>query len=100
MTSRRVFLAGAAAAGAAGFAQPAFAQTHKAKIQGSCIRTKDGADIYVKDWGSGPAVVLSHGWPFNADSWDYHATKLVEAGYRVVSFDRRGFGRSSQPGWG
>ena len=95
MTSRRVFLAGAAAAGVASLAQPAFA-----KIQGSCIRTKDGTDIYVKDWGSGPAVVLSHGWPFNADSWDFHATKLVEAGYRVISFDRRGFGRSSQPGSG
>jgi non-heme chloroperoxidase len=95
MTSRRVFLAGAAAIGAASLAQPAFA-----KIRGSCIRTKDGTDIYVKDWGSGPVVVLSHGWPFHADSWDFHAAKLIEAGYRVVSFDRRGFGRSSQPGWG
>jgi non-heme chloroperoxidase len=95
MTSRRSFIAGATAVGVASLAQPAFA-----KIQGSCIRTKDGTDIYVKDWGSGPAVVLSHGWPFNADSWDYHAAKLVEAGYRVVTFDRRGFGRSSQPGAG
>ncbi|HEV7692242.1 MAG TPA: alpha/beta hydrolase [Hyphomonadaceae bacterium] len=100
MTTRRIFLAGAAAIGAASLAQPAFAQIHRARIQGSCIRTKDGTDIYVKDWGSGPAVVLSHGWPFHADSWDFHAAKLVEAGYRVVSFDRRGFGRSSQPGWG
>lgn len=95
MTSRRHFIAGATAASAASLAPPALA-----KIQGSCVRTRDGTDIHVKDWGSGPAVVLSHGWPLNADSWDYHAARLVDAGYRVVSFDRRGFGRSSEPGQG
>jgi non-heme chloroperoxidase len=93
LTSRRTFLAGSAAiAVAASLARPAFA-----RIRGAHVRTRDGADIYVKDWGDGPAVVLSHGWPLDSDSWDFHATKLVQAGHRVISYDRRGFGRSSQP---
>lgn len=61
------------------------------------ITTSDGTDLHVKDWGQGRPVVLIHGWPLNADSWEYQAVKLAEAGYRVVSYDRRGFGRSSQP---
>ena len=61
------------------------------------IEAKDGTQIYVKDWGQGRPVVLIHGWPLNADSWEYQAVKLAEAGYRVVSYDRRGFGRSEQP---
>lgn len=63
------------------------------------ITTNEGTDLYVKDWGQGRPVVLVHGWPLNADSWEYQAVKLAEAGYRVVSYDRRGFGRSGQP-WG
>ena len=61
------------------------------------VKTRDGADIFVKDWGSGRPVVLIHGWPLSADSWDPQAVALAEAGYRVISYDRRGFGRSSQP---
>jgi pimeloyl-ACP methyl ester carboxylesterase len=61
------------------------------------VKTKDGTELYVKDWGSGPAVVLIHGWPLTADSWDDQALALAEAGYRVIAYDRRGFGRSSQP---
>lgn len=61
------------------------------------ITTNDGTDLYLKDWGQGRPVVLIHGWPLNADSWEYQAVKLAEAGYRVISYDRRGFGRSSQP---
>lgn len=58
--------------------------------------TKNKAKLYVKDWGQGEPVVLIHGWPLSSDSWDWIAIKLVEAGYRVISYDRRGFGRSEQ----
>jgi non-heme chloroperoxidase len=61
------------------------------------IKTRDGTDLYVKDWGSGRPVVLLHGWPLNADSWDDHALALAEAGFRAIAYDRRGFGRSGQP---
>ncbi|WP_085809795.1 alpha/beta fold hydrolase [Sphingomonas sp. TZW2008] len=60
------------------------------------VKTRDGADLFVKDWGSGRPVVLVHGWPLSADSWDPQAVALAEAGYRVIAYDRRGFGRSSQ----
>ena len=63
----------------------------------STITTKDGTQIYYKDWGKGPTVVLSHGWPLNADSWEDQALFLAEHGYRVIAHDRRGFGRSTQP---
>lgn len=61
------------------------------------IETKDGTSLYVKDWGTGKPVVLIHGWPLNADMWEHQARALAEAGHRVVSYDRRGFGRSDQP---
>lgn len=60
-------------------------------------KTRDGTRIFYKDWGSGRPVVLIHGYPLNADSFDRTAMKLAEAGYRVINYDRRGFGRSSQP---
>ncbi|SMP72533.1 Pimeloyl-ACP methyl ester carboxylesterase [Neorhodopirellula lusitana] len=61
------------------------------------IPTRDGHGLYVKNWGSGRPVVLIHGWPLSADSWDYHAMQIADAGFRVVAYDRRGFGRSDQP---
>jgi len=61
------------------------------------IKTRDGVDLYVKDWGGGLPVVLIHGWPLNADSWEDQALALAEAGHRVIAYDRRGFGRSGQP---
>jgi non-heme chloroperoxidase len=61
------------------------------------IKTRDGTDLYVKDWGAGRPVILLHGWPLNADSWDAQAMALAEAGFRAISYDRRGFGRSGQP---
>jgi len=57
---------------------------------------EDGTTIYYKDWGSGPAVTSSHGWPLNADGWDAQLHFLAEAGFRVIAHDRRGHGRSSQ----
>ena len=63
----------------------------------STITTKDGTQIYYKDWGEGPVVTFSHGWPLNADAWDGQMLFLAQHGYRVVAHDRRGHGRSSQP---
>jgi non-heme chloroperoxidase len=61
------------------------------------ITATDGTELYVKDWGDGRPVVLIHGWPLNADSWEHQAVTLAAHGHRVVSYDRRGFGRSDQP---
>lgn len=61
------------------------------------IKTADDIALYVKDWGMGQPVVLIHGWPLSSDSWDAIGMKLAHAGYRVISYDRRGFGRSDQP---
>ena len=62
----------------------------------STIVTKDGTEIYYKDWGKGPVVTFSHGWPLSADAWDGQMLFLVQKGFRVVAHDRRGHGRSSQ----
>jgi non-heme chloroperoxidase len=61
------------------------------------VTTADNTQIYYKDWGKGRPVVLLHGWPLSADSWEQQALGFAEAGYRVVAYDRRGFGRSGQP---
>ena len=63
----------------------------------SSITTKDGTEIYYKDWGTGRPVTFSHGWPLNADAWDDQMFFLASHGFRCIAFDRRGFGRSSQP---
>src|SRR6266540_3767012 len=62
----------------------------------SWLTADDGAQIYYKDWGVGPAVVLSHGWPLNSDSWEAQMLFLASIGYRCIAHDRRGHGRSSQ----
>jgi non-heme chloroperoxidase len=61
------------------------------------ITTKDGTQIYYKDWGSGPAVVFSHGWPLCSDAWESQMVYLASHGFRCIAHDRRGHGRSSQP---
>jgi non-heme chloroperoxidase len=62
--------------------------------------TKDGTEIYYKDWGKGPVVTFSHGWPLSSDAWDGQMLFLVQNGFRVVAHDRRGHGRSSQASLG
>jgi non-heme chloroperoxidase len=64
------------------------------------ITTKDGVDIYYKDWGKGQPIVFSHGWPLSADDWEGQMMFFLNQGYRVIAHDRRGHGRSSQPGQG
>jgi non-heme chloroperoxidase len=62
----------------------------------STITTKDGVEIFYKDWGKGQPIVFSHGWPLSADDWDAQMLFFVKNGYRVIAHDRRGHGRSSQ----
>jgi non-heme chloroperoxidase len=64
------------------------------------ITVKDGTTIHYKDWGKGPVVTFSHGWPLNADAWDSQMLYLAQHGFRVVAHDRRGHGRSSQASMG
>jgi non-heme chloroperoxidase len=62
----------------------------------STVTTKDGIEIFYKDWGQGQPVVFHHGWPLSADDWDTQMLFFVQQGYRVIGIDRRGHGRSSQ----
>jgi non-heme chloroperoxidase len=99
--SRRDLLVGAAAIAAAGLSAPAASASpfNPGRPTMSMFSTPDDVQIYYKDWGpqDGPAVILSHGWPLNADSWESQALHLASNGYRVITADRRGHGRSSQP---
>ena len=62
----------------------------------STITVKDGTTIYYKDWGKGPVITFSHGWPLNSDAWDNQLLFFAQHGFRVLAHDRRGHGRSSQ----
>jgi len=100
---RRGLLIGSAAA-AASFALPPMAALAAQPTQGekrmSTITTKDGTQIYYKDWGSGQPIVFHHGWPLSADDWDAQMLYFLAQGYRVIAHDRRGHGRSSQTATG
>jgi non-heme chloroperoxidase len=65
-------------------------------MSSNTITSKDGTEIYYKDWGNGPVVTFSHGWPLSSDAWDGQMLFLVQNGFRVIAHDRRGHGRSSQ----
>src|SRR5262245_62777573 len=67
-----------------------------AELTKNTVTTRDGTQIYYKDWGKGPVVTFSHGWPLNADMWDGQMLFLAQNGFRVIAHDRRGHGRSSQ----
>ena len=66
----------------------------------STITTKDGVEIFYKDWGKGQPIVFSHGWPLSAGDWDAQMLFFLNRGYRVIAHDRRGHGRSTQTGDG
>src|SRR6476660_1265486 len=94
---------------AAGFAAPllpavSFAETRKETNPMSYIKVgqenSQPIEIYYEDHGSGSPVVLIHGWPLNGDAWEKQTAALLAAGHRVITYDRRGFGRSSKPGVG
>ena len=91
-----VAVAGSAATLTAGSAQAKPATSAGAQ-RPSYITMKDGTQIYYKDWGTGPVVVFSHGWPLNSDAWEDQMMFLANNGYRCIAHDRRGHGRSSQP---
>jgi non-heme chloroperoxidase len=84
----------------AGQPKPAIAIAPQKQIRGEFqmnrITTKDGTSIFYKDWGTGPTIVFSHGWPLSADAWDAQMLFLGQHGYRMVAHDRRGHGRSEQ----
>ena len=97
LTGTAALLASAGAAAASHAGAPGMPASHKPMHHANMITTKDGTQLYYKDWGSGPAVVFSHGWPLNADAWEDQMLFLASKGYRCIAHDRRGHGRSSQP---
>ena len=76
--------------------EPTASSQRKGTRTVNTITSKDGTQIYYKDWGRGPVVTFSHGWPLNADMWDGQMLFLAQQGFRVVAHDRRGHGRSEQ----
>ena len=105
-TRRGVLKAVASVAALFTMSRPADAATNatapasRGKQQGGnamqTVRTKDGVDIFYKDWGSGQPIVFSHGWPLSADDWDAQMMFFLNHGFRVIAHDRRGHGRSTQ----
>ena len=108
-TRRDVLVAGAGAAALAVAApllssrsaeaaqqQTAGSKTMSSKTDSGFVTTAPGVEIYYKDWGSGQPVVFHHGWPLSADDWDAQMMFFLGQGYRVIAFDRRGHGRSTQ----
>ena len=97
---RQLLTTGAGLAAAAGMPFAASAASPLPSGKGTAskgtITTRDGTQIYYKDWGSGQPVVFSHGWPLSADDWDGQMLFFLRQGFRVIAHDRRGHGRSSQ----
>jgi len=92
--------AGAMTASAPAVAAPTSSSTGKKESSMSFITTKDGTQIYYKDWGKGQPIVFHHGWPLSADDWDAQMLFFLNEGFRVIAHDRRGHGRSTQTATG
>lgn len=92
-------LAAAAVAALVGGSRPTEAQ-NPGRARPSFIETDDGASLFHVDWGTGKPVLFTHAWGLNADIWEYQLVELVDQGLRCVAYDRRGHGRSSDPGRG
>ncbi len=95
-----VLASGAFVIGAEAAPQPTPQPKWSTSMDSNTFVTKDGTQLYYKDWGAGPVVTFSHGWPLNADAWDGQLHFLAQNGFRVIAHDRRGHGRSSQPSSG
>jgi len=103
ITRRRLLATGVGAAALASLPFNSIAQTVDARFPTEAkgnhsmnLTTKDGTQIYYKDWGKGQPIVFSHGWPLSSDDWDAQMMFFVTRGFRVIAHDRRGHGRSSQ----
>jgi non-heme chloroperoxidase len=96
MAAGSIGLSAVAVADAAAQQKPAPSSQRQGTRTVNTITSKDGTQIYYKDWGRGPAVTFSHGWPLNADAWDGQMHFLAQQGFRVIAHDRRGHGRSEQ----
>src|SRR5277367_7112520 len=112
ITRRDIVIGGVSLAAVATLSQAAYAVGDPTKSSGESIyksrgehsmnrvSTRDGVDIFYKDWGSGQPVVFSHGWPLSSDDWDPQMMFFLDNGFRVIAHDRRGHGRSTQTATG
>jgi non-heme chloroperoxidase len=112
VATRREIMVGGALVAVAVASEPSASTAQSKLISGSAansisgartvdrITTKDGVEIFYKDWGSGQPIVFSHGWPLSADDWDAQMMFFLSQGYRVIAHDRRGHGRSTQTNGG
>jgi non-heme chloroperoxidase len=100
LTRREALAAGTALGAIIALGQASFAETStQGALKMGTFVTKDGTEIFYKDWGSGQPIVFSHGWPLSSDAWDAQMLFFGQNGFRVIAHDRRGHGRSGQP-WG
>jgi non-heme chloroperoxidase len=80
--------------------QPTRAANASARVAGPFVETRDGTQLFYRDWGSGAPVVFMSGWALTSDCWGYQMVRLSDSGLRCIAYDRRGHGRSSDPGRG
>ncbi len=98
LTRREALVAGTALGATIALGLPSFAETStEGALTMGFVTTRDGTEIFYKDWGTGQPIVFSHGWPLSSDAWDAQMLFFGQQGFRVIAHDRRGHGRSGQP---